>query len=103
MEAAIKDLKEWRKAAEQAKVMELEAAMRFILRNQKVDAFYDDGDNKNEARGRQGMMFIQMEDVPTLYVNWDEVEVFDDQQGLFERIFEGEFSSNKLITITGVK
>ncbi len=103
MEDAIKDIKEWAKATVQAKVQELEAGMRFILRNQKVDAFYDGDDDKNEDRGRQGMMFIQMDEVPKLYVNWDEVNVFDDQQELFEKVFEGEFSCNKLITITGVK
>ena len=103
METEIQDLKEWKKATEQAKVMELEAVKRFILRNQKYDGFYDGDDDKNEARGRQGQMFIQMEDVPTLYVNWDEVDVFDDQEEFFENVFEGSFSSNKLITITGIK
>ncbi len=104
MEQATKDLQEWAKATTQAKVMELEAGMRFILRNQKVDAFYDGDIAPNEGRGRQGMMWIQVDDnVPTLYVNWDEVNVFDDQQELFEKVFEGEFTSDKLIKITGVK
>jgi hypothetical protein len=104
MEQATKDLQEWAKATMQAKVQELEAGMRFILRNQKANAFYDGDDDKNENRGRQGMMFIQIDDnVPTLYVNWDEVNVFDDQKELFEKVFEGNFTSDKLITITGVK
>ena len=103
MEQAIKDLQSWRKATEQAKVMELEAGMRFILRNQPFDGFYDADDDKNEGRGRQGMMWIQLDEVPVLYVNWDEVEVFDDQQALFEKVFEGDFTSNKLVKITGVK
>ena len=105
MEDAIKDIKEWAKATVQAKVQELEAGMRFILRNQKVDAFYDGDDDNNEDRGQQGMMFIQMDEVqlPVLYVNWDEVNVFDDQQELFKKVFDGDFSSDKLIKITGVK
>ena len=103
MEDIITDLQEWAKATTQAKVQELEAGMRFILRNQKFDAFYDGDDDKNEDRGRQGMMFIQMEEIPKLYVNWDEVNVFDNQQELFEKVFEGDFSGDKLITITGVK
>jgi len=103
METAIQDLKEWKRATEQAKVMELEAVKRFILRNQKYDGFYDGDDDKNEARGRQGMMFIQMEDVPTLHVNWDEIYSFDEQEEFFESLFEGSFSSNKRITITGIK
>lgn len=103
MEAQKKDLKSWAKATEQAKVMELEAVMRFILRNQSYDAFYDGDDDKNEGRGRQGMMWIQIDEVPTLYVNWDEVNVFENQQELFEGMFDGEFSCNKLVRITGVK
>lgn len=102
---AKKDLQEWAKATAQAKVLELEAGMRFILRNQKFDAFYDGSDDdKNHDRGQQGIMFIQLDGAkPKLYVNWDEVNVFDDQQALFEDMFEGDFTSDKLITITGVK
>jgi len=100
----IKDLQKWAKATITAKELELEAAMRFIIRNQPYDVFFDNNDLKNSLKGRQGMMYIQEEDgMPVLFVNWDECFPFDNQEELFNRIFEGDFSSNKVVKITGVK
>lgn len=100
------DLKQWGEAARKAKVMELEAAMRFILRNQPYPAFFDVNESQNKDRGFQGRMFIDLgneEEAPILFVNWDETSPFDNQQELFEEIFVGDFSSDKTIQITGVK
>jgi len=104
MKTAKKDLQEWAKATIAAKVQELEAAMRFILRNQQYDGFFDADDDKNEGRGRQGRVYIEMDgETPVLYVNWDEVYAINEQEALFEELFEGDFSSNKVVRITGVK
>lgn len=110
MEQAKKDLQEWAKATLEAKVMELEAAKRFILRNQPADDFWDFDTPENcQSEREQGAMSVHAEtwdgkpDFPKLFVNWDEVNVFENQKELFEEIFEGDFSSDKMITITGVK
>jgi len=106
MEQQKTDLKQWAIATRQAKIMELEAALRFILRNQKFDVFFDANDGETKARGFQGRMFVDGggdNDEAVLFVNWDEVNAFDDQQALFEGMFEGDFSSDKTAKITGVK
>lgn len=99
------ELKSWGENTRQAKVLELEAGMRFILRNQKFDAFFDAEAEENKGRGTQGSMCIHddFEERPALFVDWDEVNAFDDQTELFKEIFEGDFSSDKLIRITGVR
>jgi len=106
MKEAIENLKEWgkdtQKKIHEAKVLELEAVIRFILNNQPYDAFYLHG--AVSLRGEQGMMWLSMDDgMPVLYVNWDECNPFDDQQELFEELFEGDFSGDKLVKITGIK
>lgn len=102
MKQAKKDLQQLAKAVFNAKLIELEAAMRFILRNQKFDAFYDSSvETRDNQQGK--MAVIGTKDQPTLFINWDEVNVFDNQKQMFEDIFEGDFSSDKVIKITGVK
>lgn len=103
---AIADLKKWSEATREAKIRELEAALRFIIRNQKHEAFFDPCLTVHEI-GRKGSMRvvqnINESEEPFLLVNWDECFGFDNQQELFEEIFEGDFSSDKVAKITGVK
>jgi len=112
MEQHKQEIKEWAKATVQAKIQELEAIKRFILRNQKAEAFFDwDELAKTEplTDREQGGMGIELTTwdnkpaQPVLFIDWDEVNVFDNQQELFEEMFDGDFSSDKMITITGVK
>jgi hypothetical protein len=102
----IEELKTWTVATHQAKVMELEACMRFILRTQPFCGFFDGNEKENEDKGFQGRMFIDQgngSEPPTLFVNWDEVNVFENQQEFFESVFIGDFSSDKTVKITGVR
>ena len=105
MEEAIKDLKEWGKISRQAKIAELEAVMRFILRNQLHDAFFDGEAEENKNRGKQGFMYVEADlyDEPCLSINCDEINVFENQKELFFSIFNISRYSDKAITITGVK
>jgi hypothetical protein len=106
METAINNLREWGKDTlkkmQEVKMLELEAVIRFILNNQPCDAFYLHG--SVNLRGEQGMMWLSLEnEMPVLFVNVDECRPFENQEELFESLFEGDFSREKLIKITGIK
>jgi hypothetical protein len=108
MEEAINNLREQRKdflkKQQEIKMLELEAVIRFILNNQPYEAFFLHGADNTPIDKRQGRMRLSLVDnMPVLYVNWDECYPFDNQEELFESIFEGDFSSNKEVKITGIK
>ena len=106
METAINNLRKQGnyifKEIRELKMLELDAVIRFILTNQPYDAFYLHG--SVNLRGEQGKMWLSMEnDIPVLFINIDECYPFENQEELFESLFEGDFSKEKLIKITGIK